>query len=48
MQRLLLAKLVNLLKRDVVAASTTTRVNASMIVSCYQNKRDGNRMVWKP
>jgi hypothetical protein len=50
MQRLLLAKLVNLLKRVFhrVVVSTTIRVNASMTVSCYRNKRDGNRMVWKP
>ena len=39
MQRLFLTKLVNLLKRDVVVVSTTIRVNASMTVSCYQNKR---------
>jgi hypothetical protein len=45
MQRLLLAKLVNLLKRVVhrVVVSTTIRVNASMTVSC---RAKGER-AWK-
>ena len=35
-------------ENSVVVVSTTIQVSASMTVSCYRNKRDGNRMVWKP